>query len=139
MQNAILEDTVRESAKEVEVMTRHRSTERRYLVAEVQVRKPKSGLTTYAMAVNISERGLGIYTQKPLEVDEKVTVQISFLVKGSILVTEEIPGKVTWVEPMDRNYAAGIMFETGVDLSLCPMFSRCLDVAKHTEPDDDEE
>ena len=112
-------------------MTEQRSTERRYLVAEVQVRKPKSGLTTYAMAVNISERGLGIYTQKPLEAKEKVTVQISFLVSGTILVTEEIPGTVTWLEPMDRNYAAGIMFDQGMDLELCPVFSKCLVLAKH--------
>jgi hypothetical protein len=112
-------------------MTEQRSTERRYLVAEVQVRKPKSGLTTYAMAVNISERGLGIYTQKPLETKEKVTVQISFLVSGTILVTEEIPGTVTWVEPMDRNYAAGIMFDQGMDMELCPVFKRCLVLAKH--------
>lgn len=111
-------------------MKEKRKSERRYLVAEVQVKKPDSGDTTYAMAVNISDEGIGLYTKKAVAVDEMILVKITVLIKGTLIVSEEIAGTVRWVEPIDKNYAAGVKFEEAITKDKFPVLSKCLDYAK---------
>ena len=110
--------------------TGRRKFERRYLVAEVQLRKEEGGSRVNAMAVNISDDGIGLYTTEPLEEDEKVTVKVTVLIRGTLIVTEEVPGTVRWVEPIDRNYAAGVKFGSSIVDSEFPVLHRCLEYAR---------
>ncbi|MFQ5465345.1 MAG: PilZ domain-containing protein [Thermodesulfobacteriota bacterium] len=120
------------SATPGRVIHEKRRRERRYLVAEVRIRKAVDGGAALATTVNISDDGMGLYTRKPFRVGEKVSVRITVVVKGTEVVSEEVPGTIRWVEPIDKNFAAGVRFDTSIKREDFPVLHRCLEYAKIT-------
>lgn len=110
-----------------------RKSQRQYLVAEVRLKVPGSEVPVYAMAVNISETGIGIYTNRAVELGSRIAVKITVLIKGTLIVSEEVSGSVRWVEPIDKNFAAGIRFEEAVTDESHPVLARCLEYARSSE------
>lgn len=103
-----------------------RKYKRKYLMAEVSVKRRKGGPAMNALALNISPEGIGIYTMKPLKPKESVTVKITVVINGTLIVCEETAGAVRWRQQFAKNYAAGIKFEKKITRSAYPILYKCI-------------
>lgn len=111
-------------------MEEKRKLRRRYMLAEVKVRPLEGHKWIDAVLLNISRGGIGLYAAERLERRQKVSVKIIYMEGPNPMEAEEIPGVVSWVQPVGDRFGAGIMFEAKVNRSTYPMLSRCLDYAK---------
>lgn len=111
-------------------MEEKRKLRRRYMLAEVKVRPAMGGRWIEAVMLNISRGGIGLYAAEPLSKRDKVSVKITYMEGQTPTEAEEIPGTVSWVQPVGDKFGAGIMFEAKVNRKTYPKLSRCLDYAK---------
>lgn len=111
-------------------MEEKRKLKRRYMLAEVKVRPLGGGKWIDAVMLNISRGGIGLYAAETLGRREKVSVKIIYMEGPNPMEAEEIPGVVSWVQPVGNRFGAGIMFEARVNRTTFPILSRCLDYAK---------
>lgn len=111
-------------------MEEKRKLRRRYMLAGVKVRPALGGKWIEAVMLNISRGGIGLYSAEPLTKRAKVAVKITYMEGSTPTEAEEIPGMVSWVQPVGDKFGAGIMFEAKVNRKTFPILSRCLDYAK---------
>lgn len=111
-------------------MEEKRKLRRRYMLAEVRVRPVGSGKWIEAVMLNISRGGIGLYAAEPLTRHEKVSVRITYMEGPNPTEAEEIPGVVSWVQPVGNRFGAGIEFQMTVNRKTFPILSRCLDYAR---------
>lgn len=111
-------------------MEEKRKLRRRYMLAEVKVKPSDSREWIDAVMLNISRGGIGLYASQPLRKREKVSVKITYMEGQRPVEAEEIPGVVSWVQPVGDRVGAGIMFEAKVNRKTFPVLSRCLEYAR---------
>jgi PilZ domain-containing protein len=102
---------------------------RKYLIADIKIKKAGSRAAGSAVAVNISKEGVGLYTARPLERKDKVLIKLTVLLNGAWTASEEIPGTVRWIKPVGKNYCAGIKFDAIVSKKEYPVITRCISYA----------
>lgn len=108
-------------------MAENRKHARKYLVAEVKVERRDVRSITNALAINISEEGIGLYTTEAFKPGEKVTVVITILMADSALVSEAVQGAVRWTQPLEKKFATGIKFDKKITKKDFPILSRSLE------------
>ncbi|MBI5643765.1 MAG: helix-turn-helix domain-containing protein [Deltaproteobacteria bacterium] len=114
---------------ETQINNKERGLARRYLVAEVSLRL-ENGTLMSALAVNVSREGIGIYTEEALRPNERVSVRLVFLVKGSLnKTTEEVQGSIRWSKAIGKNYTSGIRFDKAINKDELPILSSYLEYA----------
>ena len=111
-------------------MEEKRKLRRRYMLAEVKVKSSESHGWIDAVMLNISRGGIGLYASGPLKKREKVSIRITYMEGARPVEAEEIPGVVSWVQPVGDHVGAGIMFEAKVNRKTFPILSRCLEYAR---------
>ena len=111
-------------------MEEKRKLRRRYMLAEVKVKSSESPAWIDAVMLNISRGGIGLYASRPLKKREKVSIKITYMEGQSPTEAEEIPGVVSWVQPVGDRFGAGIMFDARVSRKTFPVLSRCLEYAR---------
>lgn len=104
-----------------------RGCSRRYLIAEAVVKLPGSSMEIPALVVNISSKGIGIYSVEKLKVHEPVILKLKVLMKGGPATTEEIAGKIVWTNLVESRYASGIELEKPINSKDFPVLSRCME------------
>ena len=102
-----------------------RNSKRRYLIAEVSLRLPHRELP--ALSINISHKGIGLYTEERLETGEDVIVTLKILMKGAPAATEDVTGIVVWTRLLEKRYAAGIRFKKAINSKDFPILSKCIE------------
>ncbi len=111
-------------------MKERRRHKRGYFIAEVRVRSREGGTWISGATVNISEGGIGMYLKRGVEKGKEVIVKMTVLVGNKLMVTEEIPAKVRWVQPVGRHYAVGIRFTRKISKKEFPVTYRCIEIVK---------
>lgn len=111
-------------------MEEKRKLKRRYMLAEVKIKPSGSERWIDAVMLNISRGGIGLYAAEPLSKRARVSIKIIYMEGPNPTEAEEIPGVVSWVQPVGSRFGAGIMFDTKVNRKTFPILSRCLDYAK---------
>lgn len=111
-------------------MDEKRKLRRRYMLAEVKVKSSESAGWIEAVMLNISRGGIGLYASEPLKKREKVSIKITYMEGQKPVEAEEVPGVVSWVQPVGGRFGAGIMFEARVTRKTFPILSRCLEYAR---------
>ncbi|MBI2400719.1 MAG: PilZ domain-containing protein [Deltaproteobacteria bacterium] len=111
-------------------MEEKRKLRRRYMLAEVKIKSSESQGWIEAVMLNISRGGIGLYASEPLKKREKVSIKITYMEGQKPVEAEEIPGLVSWVQPVGGRFGAGIMFEAKVNRLNFPILSRCLEYAR---------
>lgn len=111
-------------------MEEKRKLRRRYMLAEVKVKSSESQGWIEAVMLNISRGGIGLYASEPLKKKEKVSIKITYMEGQKPVEAEEIPGVVSWVQPVGDKFGAGIMFDAKVNRLTFPILSRCLEYAR---------
>ncbi len=106
-----------------------RGQSRKYLIADIKIKKPGSRGVRSAMAINISRVGMGLYTAAPLQKREKIIVRMTILKNGALVSSEEIHGTVRWIKSIGKSFAAGIKFDKEINKTDFPVISRCLNYA----------
>lgn len=102
---------------------------RKYLIADIKIKKAGSRAAGRAVAVNISREGVGLYTARPFEPKDKVLVKMTVLMNGALTASEEISGTVRWIKSIGKNYCAGIRFDAEVNKADYPVITRCISYA----------
>lgn len=100
------------------------------MLAGVKVRPSGSPAWIEAVMLNISKGGIGIYAAEPLKHKEKVSIKITYMNGKDPVETEEIPGAVSWVQPVGLKFGAGVMFEAKINSRTFPILSKCLEYAR---------
>lgn len=100
------------------------------MLTEVKVRPSEGREWIDAVMLNISRGGIGLYASEPLKKREKVSIKITYMEGARPVEAEEIPGVVSWVQPVGDHTGVGIMFEAKVTRKTFPMLSRCLEYAR---------
>lgn len=100
------------------------------MLAEVKVKTSESQGWIEAVMLNISRGGIGLYASEPLKKRERVSIKITYMEGQKPVEAEEIPGVVSWVQPVGDRVGAGIMFEAKVTRKTFPVLSRCLEYAR---------
>lgn len=114
-------------------MEEKRKLRRRYMLGEVKVKSPMSQVWIEAVMLNISRGGIGLYAPEPLKKKEKVSIKITYMEGQKPVEAEEIPGVVSWVQPVGDNVGAGITFDAKVTRQSFPILSRCLEYARRNK------
>jgi hypothetical protein len=112
------------------LMEEKRKLRRRYMLAGVKVKSSESPGWIEAVMLNISRGGIGLYASTPLKKREKVSIKITYMEGEKPVEAEELPGVVSWVQPVGDRFGAGIMFDAKVSRSTFPILSRCLEYAR---------
>mgnify|MGYP003411375369 CR=1 FL=1 len=103
-------------------MEEKRKLRRRYMLAGVKVRPSDSPAWI--------EGGIGLYAAEPLKHKGKVSIKITYMNGKDPVETEEIPGVVSWVQPVGSKFGAGVEFEAKVNGKTFPILSKCLEYAR---------
>lgn len=111
-------------------MEEKRKLKRRYMLAGVKVRPSDSLAWIEAVMLNISRGGIGLYANEPLKHKGKVSIKINYMNGKDPIETEEIPGVVSWVQPVGSKFGAGVEFEAKVNSRTFPILSMCLEYAR---------
>ena len=111
-------------------MEEKRKLRRRYMLAGVKVRPSDSPAWIEAVMLNISKGGIGLYAAEPLKHKGKVSIKITYMNGKDPVETEEIPGVVSWVQPVGSKFGAGAEFEAKVNGKTFPILSKCLEYAR---------
>ncbi|CAG1066169.1 hypothetical protein BAC1_01773 [uncultured bacterium] len=111
-------------------MEEKRKLRRRYMLAEVKVRPSDGQEWIDAVMLNISRGGIGLYASRPLRKKERVSIKITYMDGTRPVEAEEIPGVVSWVQPVGDKAGAGIMFDAKITRKSFPILSRCLEYAR---------
>ena len=107
------------------LFTAERNSKRRYLIAEVSLKLPHRELP--ALSINISHKGIGLYTEERLETGEDVIVTLKLLMKGAPAATEDVTGIVVWTRLLEKRYASGIRFKKAINSKDFPILSKCIE------------
>jgi transcriptional regulator with XRE-family HTH domain len=110
---------------------KERKHSRRYLIADVVVKRPEGRSTVHALAVNISKEGIGLYSNEPLRINEKISVIINMIRDGVLTSSEEVPGAVRWVLPVGSYHAAGIQFDRELNGADFPILTMALEYSPY--------
>jgi hypothetical protein len=86
-----------------------------FAVAEV-TQKDRVALARLLTQVNnISEMGLGVYSDTYIESGAKISVQVEYQGTDGVMEKDSIDGMVAWVVPQDTLFYVGIVFEKELD------------------------
>ncbi len=83
-----------------------------------------------AKVLNITNYGIGIYTDTRLKTDERITVSIILNQQDRTIHSEEVPGTVRWVQRIKKIYSAGISFDMKINEKEFPIFTKCLEYTR---------
>lgn len=83
-----------------------------------------------AVVLNITNYGIGIYTDTRLKTDERIIVSIILNQEDRVIRSEEVHGLVRWVQRIKKIYSVGISFETKINEKEFPIFTKCLEYAR---------
>jgi hypothetical protein len=111
-------------------MKQRRNTKRPYILAKVKIKQVGGVPSMEAVAINLSRKGIGVYTRRPLKQGRKVIIKLTFFDGKGFKTTEDAPGTVKWVLEMSGQYAAGIQFDTLILKKRQPALYACLEYAK---------
>ncbi|MCP3678230.1 MAG: PilZ domain-containing protein [Deltaproteobacteria bacterium] len=111
-------------------MKQRRKSKRPYILAKVKIKLGGSAPSMEAVAINLSRKGIGVYTGRPLKQGSKVVIKLTFFDGKGFKTTEDAPGIVRWVLEMGGQYAAGIQFNTLILKKRQPALYACLEYAK---------
>ncbi len=102
---------------------------RKYLIADIKIKKSGSRAAGRAVAVNISKEGVGLYTSRPLMPKDKVVIKMTVLMNGALTASEEVQGTVRWIKSIGKNFCAGIKFDEQITGKEHPVIARCISYA----------
>lgn len=93
-------------------MENRRSSKRFQMLAEVLIRPIRGKVWTSAVLYNISDGGMGIYTDNPIRKNQKMLIKIMYFKdnKTAPYGVENMKGTVRWVHKIGQYRAAGLMF-----------------------------
>ncbi|MEC4685269.1 MAG: PilZ domain-containing protein [Nitrospirota bacterium] len=79
--------------------------------AVVEVRNDKNPQPIETMVASISQSGMGVYSNAPLEKGTPVTIEITFISVKGIKENDTVEGRVVWLSKLGKIYFVGIAFD----------------------------
>jgi len=102
----------------------------RYIATARVSREGREGPAVTVMVHNLSQAGMGIFSETPFEPGEDVSVTFNFITVEGEEVTDSVRGRITGVTEKEGLYYAGIAFRKELDPSNQPhlfeLFHRCI-------------
>jgi hypothetical protein len=105
-----------------------------FAVAEITQKDRVALARILSQVNNISEMGLGVYSDTYIESGAKISVQVEYQGTEGVMEKDSIDGRVAWVVPQDNLFYVGIIFDKELDPEEQPKLYRYFhDVIKHAQ------
>ncbi len=100
------------------------------IMSDIRLKKPTGEILMNALALDISEQGVGISMAEPLYAAQELITVVTIDINGSPAASADIAGLVRWVKvDDDGTFAAGIKFKRKIDSIDFPVLMKCLRLA----------
>lgn len=100
------------------------------IMSDIGLKKLSGETLMKAIALDISEQGVGISMVEPLHAAQELITVVTIDINGSPAASADIAGLVRWVKvDDDGNFAAGIRFKKKIDSVDFPVLMKCLRLA----------
>lgn len=100
------------------------------IMSDVRLKKPSGEMFMKAIALDISEHGVGISIGETLYAAQELITVVTIDINGSPAASADIAGLVRWVRVDDDGaFAAGIKFKNKIDSIEFPVLMKCLRLA----------